>query len=198
MKIDHSLPLEYSTEENKLKILGFWIFLCAEVALFATLFAMYFSYQDRIGNGPSGEEIFVITPVLFETFILLTSSFTIGLGINAMRLGKKNAMLVFFGITLLLGLSFLSIEVIEFVTYVHEGATIQTSGFLSVLFTTLGTHGAHVSLGFFWGLFIMIQVIRRGINAQTANKAFIFSLYWHFLDVVWIFIFSFIYLKGLM
>lgn len=198
MKIDHSLPLEYSTEENKLKILGFWIFLCAEVALFATLFAMYFAYQDRIGNGPSGEEIFVITPVLFETFILLTSSFTIGLGINAMRLGKKNAMLVFFGITLLLGLSFLSIEVMEFVTYVHEGATIQTSGFLSVLFTTLGTHGAHVSLGFFWGLFIMIQVIRRGINAQTANKAFIFSLYWHFLDVVWIFIFSFIYLKGLM
>lgn len=198
MKIDHSLPLEYSTEENKLKILGFWIFLCAEVALFATLFAMYFAYQDRIGNGPSGEEIFVITPVLFETFILLTSSFTIGLGINAMRLGKKNAMLVFFGITLLLGLSFLSIEVMEFVTYVHEGATIQTSGFLSVLFTTLGTHGAHVSLGFFWGLFIIIQVIRRGINPQTANKAFIFSLYWHFLDVVWIFIFSFIYLKGLM
>lgn len=198
MKIDHSVPLEYSTEENKLKILGFWIFLCAEVALFATLFAMYFAYDDRFGNGPSGEHLFEIGPVLFETFVLLTSSFMIGLGINAMRLGRKNAMLTFFGITLLLGLAFLSTEIIEFVTYVHEGATIQTSGFLSVLFTTLGTHGAHVTLGFFWGLFIMIQVAKRGINPGTANKAFIFSLYWHFLDVVWIFIFSFIYLKGLM
>ena len=198
MKIDHSVPLEYSTEENKLKILGFWIFLCAEVALFATLFAMVFAYYGRYGNGPTVHELYEIKPVLFETFVLLTSSFTIGLGINAMRLGRKNAMLTFFGITLVLGLAFLGTEINEFITYVHEGATIQTSGFLSVLFTTLGTHGAHVSLGFFWGLFIMIQVAKRGINAGTANKAFIFSLYWHFLDVVWIFILSFVYLKGLM
>lgn len=198
MKINHSVPLEYSTEENRLKVLGFWIFLCAEVALFATLFAMIFAYYGRYGNGPTAEELFEIGPVLFETFVLLTSSFTIGLGINAMRLGRKNAMLTFFGITLALGLAFLGTEIMEFVTYVHEGATIQTSGFLSVLFSTLGTHGAHVSLGFFWGLFIMIQVAKRGINAATANKAFIFSLYWHFLDVVWIFIFSFVYLKGLM
>jgi cytochrome aa3-600 menaquinol oxidase subunit 3 len=198
MKIDHSLPLEYSTEENKLKILGFWIFLAAEIALFATLFAMYFAYDDRIGNGPAGSDIFVVGPLLIETFALLTSSFTIGLGINAMRLGKKKAMLTFFGITLALGLAFLSVEITEFVTFVHEGATIQTSGFLSVLFTTLGTHGAHVSVGFFWGLFIMIQVAKHGLNAHTANKAFIFSLYWHFLDVVWIFIFSFVYLKGMM
>lgn len=198
MKIDHSVPLEYSTEENKLKILGFWIFLCAEVALFATLFAMVFAYYGRYGNGPTVTELYEIQPVLFETFVLLTSSFTIGLGINAMRLGRKNAMLTFFGITLALGLAFLGTEITEFITYVHEGATIQTSGFLSVLFTTLGTHGAHVSLGFFWGLFIMIQVAKRGLNPQTANKAFIFSLYWHFLDVVWIFILSFVYLKGLM
>lgn len=198
MKINHSVPLEYSTEENRLKVLGFWIFLCAEVALFATLFAMIFAYYGRYGNGPTAQELFEIKPVLFETFVLLTSSFTIGLGINAMRLGRKNAMLTFFGITLALGLAFLGTEIMEFVTYVHECATIQTSGFLSVLFSTLGTHGAHVSLGFFWGLFIMIQVAKRGINAATANKAFIFSLYWHFLDVVWIFIFSFVYLKGLM
>ena len=199
MKIDHSVPLEYSTEENKLKILGFWIFLCAEVALFATLFAMVFAYYGRYGNGPTVQELFEIKPVLFETFVLLTSSFTIGLGINAMRLGRKKAMLTFFGITLLLGLAFLEYRNYQnLYTYVHEGATIQTSGFLSVLFTTLGTHGAHVTLGFFWGLFIMMQVAKRGFNPATANKAFIFSLYWHFLDVVWIFIFSFVYLKGLM
>lgn len=198
MKVNNSLPLEYSTEENRLKILGFWIFLCAEVALFATLFVMVFAYYNRTGTGPTPQELFEIKPVLIETFVLLTSSFTIGLGINAMRLGNKKATLTFFIITLLLGLSFLSVEVNEFITYVHEGATIQTSGFLSVLFTTLGTHGAHVSLGFFWGLFIVIQIAKRGFTPATANKAFIFSLYWHFLDVVWIFIFSFVYLKGLM
>lgn len=198
MKIDNSLPLEYSTEENSLKILGFWIFLGAEIMLFATLFATYFTLENRTGSGPTGAEIFQITPVLFETLLLLTSSFTVGLGIHAMRIGNKKAMISFFTITLLLGLAFLGVEVFEFVTYVHEGATLQTSAFTAALLTTLGTHGAHVTLGFFWGLFIILQVKKRGLTPQTTNKAFIFSLYWHFLDVVWIFIFSFIYLKGMM
>ncbi|MEI3604963.1 cytochrome aa3 quinol oxidase subunit III [Pseudogracilibacillus sp. SE30717A] len=198
MKIDHTLPLEYSTEENNLKILGFWIFLGAEIALFSTLFAVYFTLEHRIGSGPSGQEIFQLFPVMIETIVLLTSSFTIGLGIHAMRLGNKKAMLTFFIITLLLGLGFLSVEIFEFVMYVHEGATIQTSGFLSSLFTLLGTHGAHVTFGLFWGLAILIQVAKDGFNSKTSNKAFIFSLYWHFLDVVWIFIFSFVYLKGMM
>jgi cytochrome aa3-600 menaquinol oxidase subunit III len=198
MKIDNSLPLEYSTEENSLKILGFWIFLGAEIMLFATLFATYFTLEHRTGSGPTGAEIFQITPVLFETILLLTSSFTVGLGIHAMRIGNKKAMISFFSITLLLGLAFLGVEIFEFVTYVHEGATLQTSAFTAALLTTLGTHGAHVTLGFFWGLFIILQVKKRGLTPQTTNKAFIFSLYWHFLDVVWIFIFSFIYLKGMM
>ncbi|WP_153126812.1 cytochrome aa3 quinol oxidase subunit III [Peribacillus tepidiphilus] len=198
MKIDHSLPLEYSTEENRLKVLGFWIFLGAEIMLFATLFASYFTLENRTGSGPTGAEIFQITPVLIETIVLLTSSFTIGLGIHAMRLGKQKAMMAFFMITLFLGLGFLAVEIYEFVHYVHIGAGIQTSAFTSILLTTLGTHGAHVTLGIFWGLFIILQVVKRGLTPQTANKAFIFSLYWHFLDVVWIFIFSFIYLKGMM
>lgn len=198
MKIDNSLPLEYSTEENSLKILGFWIFLGAEIMLFATLFATYFTLENRTGSGPTGAEIFQITPVLFETILLLTSSFTVGLGIHAMRIGKQKAMISFFSITLLLGLAFLGVEIFEFVTYVHEGAGIQTSAFTAALLTTLGTHGAHVTLGFFWGLFIILQIKKRGLTPQTTNKAFIFSLYWHFLDVVWIFIFSFIYLKGMM
>ncbi|MDQ0219163.1 cytochrome aa3 quinol oxidase subunit III [Peribacillus cavernae] len=198
MKIDNSLPLEYSTEENRLKVLGFWIFLGAEIMLFATLFATYFTLFDRTAGGPTGAEIFEITPVLIETILLLTSSFTIGLGIHAMRLGNKKAMLSFFAITLLLGAGFLGFEIFEFVTYVHEGAGLQTSAFTSILLTTLGTHGAHVTLGLFWGLFIILQVKKRGLTPETANKSFIFSLYWHFLDVVWIFIFSFIYLKGMM
>ncbi|AIM15212.1 MULTISPECIES: cytochrome aa3 quinol oxidase subunit III [Neobacillus] len=198
MKIDHSLPLEYSTEENRLKILGFWIFLGAEIMLFGTLFASYFTLVDRIGSGPSGAEIFEITPVLIETIVLLTSSFTIGLGVHAMRIGRKKAMMSFFAITLLLGLVFLGVEIFEFIHYVHVGAGLQTSAFTAILLSTLGTHGLHVTFGLFWGLFILLQVKKRGLTPETANKSFIFSLYWHFLDVVWIFIFSFVYLKGMM
>ncbi|WP_343802477.1 cytochrome aa3 quinol oxidase subunit III [Bacillus carboniphilus] len=198
MKVDHTQPLEYSTGQNSLNILGFWIFLGAEIMLFATLFASYFTLEGRTGSGPSGAEIFEITPVLIETLLLLTSSFTIGLGIHAMRIGRTKAMLTFFSITLLLGLAFLGVEIYEFMHYVHVGAGIQTSGFTAALLTTLGTHGAHVTFGLFWGLFIVLQVKKRGLTPATANKSFIFSLYWHFLDVVWIFIFSFIYLKGMM
>lgn len=198
MKIDASKPLEYSTEENSNKIFGFWVFLGAEIALFATLFTVYFVMVNRFASGPSGPDIFQIGPVMIETVLLLFSSFTIGLAVNAMRHGYVKAMMIFFGITLLMGLGFLGIEIFEFFTYVHEGATLQTSGFLSSLFVLLGTHGAHVTFGLLWGAAILIQLKRQGINAATANKSFIFSLYWHFLDVVWIFIFSFVYLKGLM
>lgn len=198
MKVDHTLPLEYQTEENSNRVLGFWLFLGAEIVLFATLFAVYLTLWNRTGNGPSGAEIFEIGPVLGETFLLLTSSFTCGLAVHSMRLGLRKPFMAFFAITLLLGLGFLGIEIMEFVTYVQEGATMQTSAFLSSLFVLLGTHGAHVTLGLLWGSGLMIQVKREGFTHDTANKSFIFSLYWHFLDVVWIFIFSFVYLKGLM
>ena len=198
MKMDHSLPLEYSTHENDLKIFGFWVFLACEIMLFATLFTSYFTLENRTGSGPTGAEIFEITPVLIETILLLTSSFTIGLGVHAMRLGNKKAMLNFFTITLILGLAFLGIEIYDFVVFVHEGATLQTSAFTAILMTTLGTHGLHVTFGLFWGIAIIIQVKKYGITPKTANKSFIFSLYWHFLDVVWIFVFSFIFLKGMM
>ncbi|MEK4761697.1 cytochrome aa3 quinol oxidase subunit III [Viridibacillus sp. FSL E2-0187] len=197
-KENTSLPLEYRTEENRLKVFGFWIFLGAEIMLFATLFSVYFVLTDRTGSGPAGIDIFEMPPVLLETFLLLTSSFLIGLGVHAMRIGRVKAMIVFYILTLLLGAGFLAVEVIEFVTYVNEGATITTSAFLSSLMTLLGTHGAHVTFGLLWGIAIIVQVVKRGLNAQTANKAFIFSLYWHFLDVVWIFIFSFVYLKGVL
>ncbi|MEH7403630.1 cytochrome (ubi)quinol oxidase subunit III [Gottfriedia acidiceleris] len=198
MKLINSLPLEYSTEQNQINILGFWIFLGAEIMLFGTLFASYFTLVNRTGNGPTGAEIFEITPVLIETLVLLTSSFLIGLAIHAMRIGRKTALISFIAVTLILGLIFLSFEISEFVHYVHIGAGLQKSAFSAILLTTLGTHGAHVTVGFFWGLFIMLQIRKRGITPEIANKTFIFSLYWHFLDVVWIFIFSFVYLKGLM
>lgn len=198
MNLNSTQPLEYSTEQNRLNILGFWIFLGAEIMLFATLFTSYFIYEGRTGSGPAGAEIFEITPVLFETILLLTSSFTIGLAVNAMRLGRTKAMLWFLAVTIVLGASFLGVEIYEFIHYYHVGATLQTSAFTGMLLTTLGTHGAHVTFGLFWGIFIFLQIKKQGLTPQTANKSFIFSLYWHFLDVMWIFIFSFIYLKGMM
>ncbi|OAB34321.1 cytochrome o ubiquinol oxidase subunit III [Paenibacillus macquariensis subsp. defensor] len=198
MKIDATKPLEYGSEENSNKIFGFWIFLGAEIALFSTLFTVYFVLVNRYATGPNGTELFELSGVLWETFLLLTSSFTIGLAVHSMRLGLKKPMMIFFGLTLLMGLGFLGIEITEFFTYVYEGATISTSAFTSSLFVLLGTHGAHVSFGILWGASILLQVKRQGFTLATANKSFIFSLYWHFLDVVWIFIFSFVYLKGLM
>lgn len=198
MNIDQTKPLEYGSLKSEMNILGFWIFLGAEIMLFATLFTSYFIYENRIGNGPSGAEIFEIGPVLIETFVLLTSSFTIGLAINAMRLNNTKATLAFLAVTLVLGATFLGVEIYEFVHYVNVGAGLTVSAFTGILLTTLGTHGAHVTFGLFWGIAIMIQIKKRGITLETANKSFIFSLYWHFLDVMWIFIFSFIYLKGMM
>lgn len=198
MKINSSLPLEYSTEENRLRIFGFWTFLAAEVVLFATLFGTYFTLFVGTGDGPAAKDIFEMKGVIIETLVLLTSSFTCGLAIHSMRLNLRKPMITFFVITMLLGLVFLGVEIKEFLVYIDEGATIQTSGFLSSLFILLGTHGAHVAFGLLWGSCILIQIIKDGFNVHTTNKAFIYSLYWHFLDVVWIFILSFVYLKGML
>lgn len=195
--IDPTKPLEYQTEKSRLNILGFWIFLGAEVALFATLFATYFVLTGRLAGGPGPGELFEIKGVLIETFILLTSSFTCGIAIHEMRRGSKKGLMIWFGLTLLLGLGFLYFEIEEFIHYVHEGATMQTSAYWSAFFTLLGTHGAHVSLGIGWMTLILIQIARHGLNTTTTRKAFIISLYWHFLDVVWIFIFTGVYLLGM-
>lgn len=192
-----SLPLEYSSKQNEMNILGFWIFLGAEIVLFSTLFAGYFVLEGNTAGGPAGHDLFIMKDVMIQTFILLTSSFTCSLAIHQMRQGNLKGLIIGLIVTLALGLGFLYMEINEFIHYVHEGATIQTSAFLSGFFTLLGTHGLHVTLGIGWILLLVIQLLQRGITAVTARKTFIVSLYWHFLDVVWIFIFTFVYLKGL-
>jgi cytochrome aa3-600 menaquinol oxidase subunit 3 len=195
--LDKSLPLEYQSEQGRLNILGFWIFLGAEIALFATLFASYLVLAGRTADGPAPSEIFEIGPVMIETLLLLTSSFTCGIAIYHMRRNNLKGLLTWFIITLALGLGFLYMEIDEFIHYVHHGATIQTSAFLSGFFTLLGTHGAHVTGGIIWGTLVIIQLLQRGLTPVTARKVFIISLYWHFLDVVWIFIYTLVYLTGM-
>ncbi|MFS2171146.1 MULTISPECIES: cytochrome aa3 quinol oxidase subunit III [Priestia] len=196
--LDKSLPLEYQEEQSRLNILGFWIFLGAEIALFSTLFVTYLTYHTRTAGGPTAEDLFVVKDFMIETLLLLFSSFTMGIVVFKMRNNDLKGLLVWFVITLVLGGGFLFYEIREFYMYaVHEGATMQTSAFLSGFFTLLGTHGLHVTVGVFWAISIIIQLVRRGLTPVTARKVFIIGLYWHFLDVVWIFIFTLVYLNGL-
>lgn len=195
--VNSTLPLEYQKEQGRLNILGFWIFLGAEIALFATLFATYFVLRGMAAGGPTEGELFEINGVLIETLLLLTSSFTMGLAVSEMRRHNKKGLITWLIVTLLLGAGFVGMEITEFVNYVHEGATIQTSAFLSSFFSLLGTHGLHVSLGIGWATMVIIQLLQRGLTPVTARKIFIIGLYWHFLDVVWIFIFTFVYLVGM-
>ncbi|WP_071459788.1 cytochrome aa3 quinol oxidase subunit III [Bacillus massilinigeriensis] len=192
-----ALPIEFQTQQNRMNILGFWIFLGAEIVLFATLFGVYGVLGHRHAGGPMQQDLFIIKDVMIQTMLLLTSSFTMGIAIFEMRRENTKGLLIWFIITLLLGAGFLYMEIQEFSHYVHQGATMQTSAFLSSFFVLLGTHGLHVTLGIGWAVLLIIQLVQRGLTPVTARKTFIIGLYWHFLDVVWIFIFTFVYLRGL-
>src|SRR5574342_669883 len=166
--VNTSLPLEYQSEQSRLNILGFWIFLGAEVILFATLFSVYGVLGQHHAGGPTQQDLFVFKDAMIMTLLLLTSSFTCGLAIFEMRRRNIKGLLTWLVITLLLGASFLFLEINEFTHYVHEGATIQTSAFLSSFFVLVGTHGLHVSMGIGWATMVIIQIFRRGLTPVTA------------------------------
>ncbi|WP_026701239.1 cytochrome aa3 quinol oxidase subunit III [Salibacterium aidingense] len=190
-------PLEYRSHEDRMTILGFWIFLGAEIALFSTLFATYAVMFGRTAKAPSPAELFELPMVLIMTFLLLTSSFTCGIAIHEMRRGSLKGLLTWLAVTLLLGLGFLGFEIYEFVHYAHEGATLPSSAFWSSFFVLTGTHGLHVLLGISWASLLIVQLRRRGLTQVTSRKMFVVGLYWHFLDVIWIFIFTSVYLIGM-
>jgi len=183
---------------EELRTFGFWIFLITDCILFGTLFATYIVLRGNMNGGPTPHELFEMPGVIAETFILLTSSFTGGLAVLAMNRGAKGGLIGWLIVTALLGLSFITLEVTEFVKMVHEGATISTSAFLSGFYTLVGTHGLHVSIGIVWMAALIVQLARRGITSVTRRKVNVISLYWHFLDVVWIFVFTIVYLMGVM
>lgn len=188
----------HTHDENELRVAGFWIFLSTDMILFACLFATYIVLRGNTDGGPGPHQLFDVTGFTEETFILLTSSFTCGLATHAMHEGRRGGLVTWLSITALLGLAFVGLEVSEFVRDVSVGATMQRSAFLSAFFTLVGTHGCHVTLGVFWMGSIMYQVLKRGISATTARKLTIVGLYWHFLDVVWVFLFTVVYLMGVM
>jgi len=188
----------HAEEHESLKTFGFWIFLITDVILFGTLFATYIVLRGNTNGGPTPEELFQMPGIIAETFILLTSSFTSGLAVLAMNRGNVKGLIGWLAVTALLGASFITLEVTEFVHMVGEGATISTSAFLSAFYTLVATHGLHVSLGLVWMVSLMIQLWRRGLTPVTKRKVNVISLYWHFLDVVWIFVFTIVYMMGVM
>jgi cytochrome o ubiquinol oxidase subunit III len=195
--VEHKQPLEY-THGGSVSILGFWLFLATDLLIFACLFATYVILQTHTDGGPTAQSIFDKPGFIAETFILLTSSFTCGLSTFSMRKGQRNAALGWLAVTMLLGLAFIGLEVSEFAKDVSIGATMSRSAFLSAFFTLVGTHGSHVSLGILWMASIFYQIARRGLDAVRARKLFLVSLYWHFLDIVWVFIFTVVYTMGVM
>ncbi|MGG5254033.1 cytochrome (ubi)quinol oxidase subunit III [Neobacillus sp. SM06] len=184
-------------DQEGLKILGFWIFLVTDVLLFATLFAAYSVLRTHTNGGFTAKE-FEIPTFVIETFILLISSFTSGLAVLSMHKNDKKGLISWLVVTAALGAVFVGLEISEFTRMAADGATITKSAFLTSFFSLVGTHGLHVSFGILWMIGLIVQLSKRGITAVTKRKVSIISLYWHFLDAVWIFIFTIVYLMGVM
>ncbi len=193
--ITHTTDTHNTPHESDANVVfGFWIYIMSDCLLFASLFAVYAVMYGNTFGGPSGSELFSLPFVLLETFILLTSSFTAGLGMLSAHKGSRREVLLWFSITLLLGLAFLGMEISEFSHLVHEGNDWTKSGFLSAFFTLVGTHGLHVFSGSAWLLLLLWQVQTKGLTTTNLRRLACFSLFWHFLDIIWIFIFTFVYL----
>lgn len=178
--------------------LGFWIYLMTDCILFASLFATFAVLRGATYGGPSGKELFDMPFVLTETLILLTSSFVCGLVLLAAKYNRTKLVIVGLIVTFLLGAAFLTLELTEFTHLAQDGHSWQASAFLSAFFTLVGTHGAHISVGLIWIIVMIGQILRKGLVKGTIRRLTLFSLFWHFLDVVWIFIFTVVYLMGVL
>ena len=179
-------------------MLGFWLYLMSDCLVFAVLFATYGVLGRNYAAGPSGADLFDLRLVAVNTAMLLFSSITYGFAMLAMDKGRQAAMQGWLMVTGLFGLAFLGIELYEFAHLIHEGATPMRSAFLSSFFTLVGTHGLHVTFGIIWLVVLMVQVARKGLIPANLRRLQCLSLFWHFLDVIWIGVFTFVYLMGML
>lgn len=189
-------PVE--TARHGTTALGFWIYLMTDCILFASLFATYAVLRDSTYGGSSGKDLFDMPFVLAETLILLTSSFVCGLTLLSAKYSRTKLVVIGLIITFLLGAAFLTLELTEFTHLAQDGHSWQASAFLSAFFTLVGTHGAHISVGLIWIIVMIGQILRKGLARNVIRRLTLFSLFWHFLDVVWIFIFTIVYLMGVL
>jgi cytochrome o ubiquinol oxidase subunit 3 len=179
-------------------MLGFWIYLMSDCLIFAALFATYGVLGRNYAAGPGPKDLFDLPLVALNTAMLLFSSITYGFAMLEMARNRRGMTLLWLGITGLFGAAFLFLELYEFAHLIHEGAGPQRSAFLSSFFTLVGTHGLHVTFGIIWLVVLMVQVMQRGLVEDNKRRLMCLSLFWHFLDVVWIGVFSFVYLMGVL
>ncbi len=178
--------------------LGFWLYLMSDLVIFAAIFATYAVLVNNVAGGPSGKDLFHLPYVFTETMLLLFSSAACGMAILALHNDNRQQVLAWFAVTFLLGLSFIGMEIHEFRNLIQEGHGPDRSGFLSAFFTLVGTHGAHVTSGLIWMAVMMMQVSVKGLTLPVRSRLMRLSMFWHFLDIVWVALFTIVYLLGVM
>ncbi|MCJ2179150.1 cytochrome o ubiquinol oxidase subunit III [Novosphingobium sp. 2580] len=184
--------------EGASTMLGFWIYLMSDCLIFAMLFAAYGVLGGNYAAGPSPKDLFELPLVALNTAMLLFSSITYGFAMLAMAKNRKGATISWLLITAVFGACFLGIELYEFAHLIHEGATPMRSGFLTAFFSLVGTHGLHVTFGLIWLFTLVTQITRKGLIQANKRRLMCLSLFWHFLDVIWIGVFTFVYLMGML
>ena len=183
-------------EHTDNKILGFWIYLMTDAIIFGTFFAVFIVLLKNVTNGHTPQSLFDLNNAFIETIALLTSSLTCGLAMLSLKRGSIQGTIWFLVLTFILGGIFLTLEIREFISFIEIGATPQSSGFLSGFFSLIGLHGIHLSIGMVWMIVLMIQLIVKGQTLMMKTRLKLFSLFWHFLDIIWICIFTIVYLMG--
>ena len=189
--------IEGEGQGSDVKAFGFWIYLMSDLVIFSVLFATFAVLGRNYAGGPGPKELFNLPYVFMETMLLLLSSVVYGFGMVAMQGGKDKAVLWALLVTFLLGLGFVGMEVQEFRRLMMEGEGPGRSAFLSSFFTLVGTHGLHVTSGLLWMAVMMVQLLKKGLNTAVRSRLARLGLFWHFLDIVWVGVFTYVYLVGL-
>lgn len=194
----HLAQDDHGHGEGSPVVLGFWIYLMSDALIFASLFATYGVLSTSYAGGPTPQEIFELPLVALNTAILLLSSITYGFAMLSMERGSVKGTQGWLALTGLLGAAFVGIELYEFGVLIAEGATPQRSAFLSGFFTLVATHGLHVTFGIVWIVIMLVQLQQRGLHLDNKRRLLCLSMFWHFLDVIWIGVFTFVYLLGML
>lgn len=192
-ELNHHHEHHDSTDKD---LFGFWVYIMSDCILFATLFATYAVLMNKTYGGPGPGEVASLPYIFVGTMLLLTSSFSFGIALLARQAKHVPKVLGWLTVTFILGLGFICMEIYEFSHLAHVGEGWTRSAYLSAFFTLVGTHGLHVALGLGWMILLMIQIAYRGITPMTNKKLLCLGLFWHFLDVIWIFVFTIVYLYG--
>jgi cytochrome o ubiquinol oxidase subunit 3 len=193
---DTGLPQRGPASKSIVVPYGFWLFVLSDMVLFSALFATYASLAHATDGGPTSNELFHRGLVAIETLALLVSSFVCGLAMIAAKRSNMSWTLIWLLVTALLGLVFLGIEIYEFTSMIREGAGPQRSAFLSSFFTLVGCHGLHVTCGLLWIGTMMAQVWAKGFQPHIMRRLLCLSVFWHALDIIWVAIFTIVYLIG--